>query len=221
MTRTKSSRPTATSCNCGTSRPCLALSRQPLPTLDRSRYAPASGVAQGPYVLADAPGGNPELILIASGSEVCLAVDAHEQLLAEGIRSRVISMPSWDIFELQCQEYRDSVMPPRSHGAIAIEQGSTFGWEHYVGTSGKMIGMKTFGASAPLKEVAEEIRVRAGQSDDRRQGTARAEVRMGPCCSGRLLHNRHFRPIVAELFDAVERHGPPSHIDGFQGQQKF
>jgi transketolase len=131
----------------------LALSRQPLPTLDRSRYGSATGVARGAYVLADAPGGNPEVILIASGSEVSLAVDAHEVLLAEGIRSRVVSMPSWDIFDLQTQDYRDSVLPPNITARIAIEQASTFGWERYVGTSGRVIGMKTFGASAPLKEL--------------------------------------------------------------------
>lgn len=131
----------------------LALSRQPLPTLDRTKYAPASGVARGAYVLADTPGGNPEVILIATGSEVCLAVDAHEKLLAEGIRSRVVSMPSWDIFDHQTQEYRDSVLPPAVTARVSIEQASTFGWERYVGPSGRMIGMKTFGASAPLKEL--------------------------------------------------------------------
>jgi transketolase len=131
----------------------LVLSRQPLPTLDRSKYAPASGVARGAYVLADAPGGIPEAILIASGSEVTLAVDAHDKLLAEGIRSRVVSMPSWDIFEQQSQEYRDSVLPPAVSVRVAIEQASTFGWERYVGLSGRIIGMKTFGASAPLKEL--------------------------------------------------------------------
>ena len=131
----------------------LALSRQPLPTLDRSKYAPASGVARGAYVLGDAPGGNPEIILIATGSEVCLAVEAHEQLLAEGIRSRVVSMPSWDLFDHQSQEYRDSVLPPAVTARVAVEQASTFGWERYVGTTGRIIGMKTFGASAPLKEL--------------------------------------------------------------------
>jgi transketolase len=131
----------------------LALSRQPLPTLDRSRYAPASGVARGAYVLADAPGGDPEVILIASGSEVSLAVNAHETLLAEGLRSRVVSMPSWDIFDHQTRDYRDSVLPPGMTVRIAIEQASTFGWERYVGASGQIIGMKTFGASAPLKEL--------------------------------------------------------------------
>ncbi len=131
----------------------LVLSRQPLPTLDRSRYAPASGVARGAYVLADAPGSNPEVIFIATGSEVILAVDAHEKLIAEGIRSRVVSMPSWDIFEHQTQEYRESVLPPRVKTRVAVEQASTFGWERYVGTEGRVIGMKTFGASAPLKEL--------------------------------------------------------------------
>jgi transketolase len=131
----------------------LALSRQPLPTFDRSKYAPASGVARGAYVLGDAPGGNPEVILIASGSEVSLAVEAHEKLLAEGIRSRVVSMPSWDIFDHQSQEYRNSVLPPQVTARVAVEQASTFGWERYVGTTGRIIGMKTFGASAPLKEL--------------------------------------------------------------------
>jgi transketolase len=131
----------------------LALSRQPLPTLDRTKYAAASGVARGAYVLADASAGNPEVIIIASGSEVILAVEAHEQLVAEGIRSRVISMPSWDIFDHQTQEYRDSVLPPKVTARVAVEQASTFGWERYVGMSGRIIGMKTFGASAPLKEL--------------------------------------------------------------------
>jgi transketolase len=131
----------------------LVLSRQPQPTLDRSKYAPASGVVHGAYVVADAPGGNPEVLLIATGSEVILAINAHEALLTEGIRSRVVSMPSWDIFDDQTQEYRDSVMPPEVKARIAIEQASTFGWERYTGTQGRVIGMKTFGASAPLKEL--------------------------------------------------------------------
>jgi len=131
----------------------LTLSRQALPTLDRKKYAPASGVARGAYVLADGRGANPEVILIASGSELSLAVKAHEELLAEGIRSRVVSMPSWEIFEQQAQEYRDSVLLPSVKARVAVEQGSTFGWERYVGASGRVIGMKTFGASAPLKEL--------------------------------------------------------------------
>jgi transketolase len=131
----------------------LVLSRQPLPTLDRSKYAPASGVGRGAYVLADASRGNPEVILIASGSEVILAIEAHEKLVGEGIRSRVVSMPSWDIFEHQTQEYQDRVLPPEVTARVAVEQASTFGWERYIGRSGRMIGMKTFGASAPLKEL--------------------------------------------------------------------
>jgi transketolase len=131
----------------------LALSRQPLPTLDRSKYASARGVAQGAYVLADSPGARPEVILIASGSEVSLVVQAHEALRAEGIRSRVVSMPSWEIFDHQTQEYRDSVLAPDVKARVAVEQASTLGWERYVGTSGRVIGMNTFGASAPLKEL--------------------------------------------------------------------
>jgi len=135
----------------------LVLSRQPLPTLDRRTYAPATGVARGAYVLADPPGGNPEVILIASGSEVSLAVQAHDRLIAEGIRSRVVSMPSWDIFEHQTPEYRDSVLPPAVKARVAVEQASAFGWERYVGTSGHVIGMRTFGASAPLKALQEKF----------------------------------------------------------------
>jgi transketolase len=135
----------------------LALSRQPLPTLDRRMYAPATGVARGAYVLADASGGSPEVILIASGSELGLAVEAHRKLTAEGIRARVVSMPSWEIFEHQTQEYRDSVLPPAVKARVAIEQASTFGWERYVGGSGHVIGMKTFGASAPLKALQQKF----------------------------------------------------------------
>jgi transketolase len=131
----------------------LALSRQAFPTLDRQKYASASGLAKGAYILADAPGGNPEVILIASGSEVSLAADAHEKLIAEGIRSRVVSMPSWEIFDSQPEEYRESVLPEKVTARVSIEQASTFGWERYVGSAGRMIGMKTFGASAPLKQL--------------------------------------------------------------------
>jgi transketolase len=104
-------------------------------------------------VLADAPAGRPEIILIATGSELSLAVQAHETLVGEGIRSRVVSMPSWDIFEEQAADYRDSVLPPTVRTRVAIEQASTFGWERYVGQEGRVIGMHTFGASAPLKEL--------------------------------------------------------------------
>ncbi len=135
----------------------LALSRQPLPTLDRSVYAAATGVARGAYVLADPPGGDPEVILIASGSELSLAVEAHGKLLAEGIRARVVSMPSWEIFDHQAPAYRDSVLPPTVKARVAIEQASTFGWERYVGSSGHVIGMTTFGASAPLKALQKKF----------------------------------------------------------------
>jgi transketolase len=130
----------------------LALSRQPLPTLDRSRYAAASGVANGAYVLSDA-GGPLQLILIATGSELSAAVQAFETLRSEGVRCRVVSMPSWDLFEQQSAAYRESVLPPSVTVRLAIEQGSTLGWERYIGPTGRVIGMHTFGASAPLKAL--------------------------------------------------------------------
>ena len=135
----------------------LALSRQTLPTFDREKYASASGLKMGAYVLADAPDADPEVILIASGSEVSLAIGAHERLLAEGIRSRVVSMPSWEIFEHQPQDYRESVLPPKVTARISVEQASIFGWDRYIGASGRGIGMKTFGASAPLKELQKKF----------------------------------------------------------------
>ncbi len=141
----------------------LALSRQPLPTLDRARYASAAGLSKGAYILADAPGGNPEVILIASGSEVSIAVEAHEKLMAEGIRSRVVSMPSWEIFDEQPEAYCRSVLPPAVTARVSIEQASTFGWERYVGSSGRMIGMRTFGASAPLKELQRKFGFEPGR----------------------------------------------------------
>jgi len=131
----------------------LILSRQALPTLDRSRYAPAAGVARGAYVLADAATGPPELLLLASGSEVSLCIEVYEKLRAEGIRARVISMPSWELFDRQDQDYRDSVIPPEVTARVAVEQASSFGWERFVGATGSIIGMRTFGASAPLKEL--------------------------------------------------------------------
>ena len=131
----------------------LALSRQPLPTFDRERYASAAGLARGAYVMADAPGGPPEILLIASGSEVSLVVSAQERLAADGIRARVVSMPCWELFDHQPESYRDSVLPPGITARIAVEQGSVLGWKRYVGDAGVVIGMKTFGASAPLKEL--------------------------------------------------------------------
>jgi transketolase len=135
----------------------LVLSRQALPTLDRTKYAPASGLAKGAYVLADAPGGSPEVLLIATGSEVSLCVAAHEALTREGIRSRVVSMPSWELFDDQPAEYREGVLPASVQARVAVEQGSTLGWERYVGSTGHVIGMQTFGASAPLKELQKKF----------------------------------------------------------------
>jgi transketolase len=150
----------------------LVLSRQAMPTLDRSRYAPATGLARGAYVLADANGEEPDVILIASGSEVGLAVDAYEQLVAEGVRARVVSMPSWALFEQQPLEYRESVLPPQVTARVAIEQASTFGWERYVGLCGAIVGMSTFGASAPLKE----LQSRFGFTPEAVVETAKAQI---------------------------------------------
>ncbi|MER2267780.1 transketolase [Methylobacterium oxalidis] len=130
----------------------LALSRQPLPTLDRSQYADAAGVAKGAYVLADCDG-TPDVILIGSGSEVQLCVGAYEALKGEGVKARVVSMPSWDLFERQPEAYRESVLPPDVLARVAVEQGSVIGWDRYAGSSGAIIGMHTFGSSAPLKDL--------------------------------------------------------------------
>jgi transketolase len=131
----------------------LVLSRQPLPTLDRTRYAPAAGLAHGAYVLAGDPGEVPDVILIATGSEVSLAVAAHEHLVAEGIASRVVSMPSMELFDRQPQSYRDEVLPPSVTARVAVEQASSFGWDRWVGPQGRIIAMSTFGSSAPLKDL--------------------------------------------------------------------
>jgi len=132
---------------------CLVLSRQPLPTFDRTRYATAAGVARGAYVLADAPDGKPEVILIGTGSEVALCVDAYEQLKKENVPARVVSMPSWELFEQQDQSYRDSVLLPDVTARVSAEMGSVIGWDRYVGTAGAKVGMNTFGSSAPLKDL--------------------------------------------------------------------
>jgi transketolase len=132
---------------------CLVLSRQPLPTFDRTRYAAATGVARGAYVLAGAGNGEPEVILIGTGSETGLCVEVYERLKAEGIAARAVSMPSWELFELQDQAYRDSVLPPSVTARVSVEAGSVLGWDRYVGASGGRIGMRTFGASAPIKAL--------------------------------------------------------------------
>lgn len=137
---------------------CLVLSRQAMPTLDRTKFAPASGLAKGAYVLAcAAPDGKPDVILIATGTEVGLAVEGYEKLKSEGLKPRVVSMPSWELFERQDRAYKDSVLPPAITARVSIEQGGTLGWERYVGPNGAMIGMTSFGASAPLKELQKKF----------------------------------------------------------------
>ena len=134
----------------------LILTRQALPTLDRKKYASAEGVQRGAYVLADASGGKPEVLLLSTGSEVALCIEAYERLKNEGIQARVISMPSWEMCEYYCRqhpEYREEVLPASVTARVSVEQASTLGWSEYVGASGHTIGMKTFGASAPLKEL--------------------------------------------------------------------
>ena len=135
----------------------LALSRQALPTMDRTRYAPALGVLKGGYVLADAVPGTPEIILIGTGSEVPLCVEAFEKLKAEGVKARVVSLPSWELFEQQPQEYRDSVLPPKVTARVCVEMASAFGWERYAGNTGAIIAMRSFGASAPLKDLLKKF----------------------------------------------------------------
>jgi transketolase len=131
----------------------LVLTRQGVPTFDRTRYASAAGVARGAYVLAENPGATPEVILMATGSEVSLCVEAFEQLSKEGIKARVVSMPSWELFERQDQTYRDSVLPPSVKARVSVEMATTFGWDRYVGPTGHSIGMHSFGASAPIKQL--------------------------------------------------------------------
>jgi transketolase len=131
----------------------LVLTRRVVPTFDRTKYAPASGVAKGAYVLADAADGKPEIILMGTGSEVSLCVAAYEQLKAAGIKARVVSMPSWQVFEKQSEDYRKSVFPPEVKARVSVEAAATLGWDRYVGPAGTMIGMHRFGASGPGKDV--------------------------------------------------------------------
>jgi transketolase len=136
---------------------CLVLSRQALPTFDRGRFAPASGVARGAYIMADAAKGAPEVILIGTGSEVALCVEVYERLTTDGVAARVVSMPSWELFEQQTQAYRDSVLPPTVLARVSVEAGSEIGWDRYVGSTGARIGMTTFGASAPIADLLEKF----------------------------------------------------------------
>jgi transketolase len=135
----------------------LVLTRQKLPVLDRQTFAPASGVARGAYVLADAGGAPPDVILIATGSEVSVALEAHQRLVRDGIRSRVVSMPSWELFEAQPKSYRDKVLPPAVRARVSVEAATPFGWERYVGSDGAIIGVNRFGASAPGPVVMREF----------------------------------------------------------------
>jgi len=132
---------------------CLVLSRQALPIFDRQRYADAAGLARGAYVMADPESSEPRVILIGSGSEVQLCVSAYEMLKREGIGARVVSMPSWELFEQQSRQYRDSILPSRIRARVAVEMGSVIGWDRYAGASGTIIGMHSFGASAPAKDL--------------------------------------------------------------------
>jgi transketolase len=135
----------------------LVLTRQAVPTFDRTKYGSAAGVARGAYILAEAEGGKPQVILMATGSEVYLCIEAYEKLKAEGIRARVVSMPSWELFEHQDKSYRDEVLLPSVTARVAVEQASGMGWAQYAGASGRIIGMHTFGASAPLKDLQKKF----------------------------------------------------------------
>jgi transketolase len=150
----------------------MILSRQAMPTLDRSKLAPASGVAKGAYVLSDSSDGEPEVILIGSGTEVSLCVEASEQLSSEGVKVRVVSMPSWELFEQQSPEYRAEVLPPHIKARVSVELASTFGWERYVGMEGCCIGMESFGASAPLSELQKKF----GFTKDRLAESAKEQI---------------------------------------------
>ena len=135
----------------------LILSRQALPTLDRSKYAPASGVRRGAYILSDAADGKPDVLLLATGSEVSLCTSAQEKLKDQGVQARVISMPSWKLFEDQDEAYRESVIPSSIRARVSVEQAARFGWERYVGIDGARIGMRTFGESAPLQKLVQKF----------------------------------------------------------------
>jgi transketolase len=134
----------------------LVLTRGAVPTFDRQRYASAAGLAQGAYVMAEAQGGPPEVLLLGTGSEVALCVAAYEKLQTEGIRARVISMPSWELFEKQSPAYRESVLPSTLSARVVVEAASSFGWARYAGTGGAVLAMETFGASAPLQQLLQK-----------------------------------------------------------------
>ena len=161
----------------------LVLTRQDLPTLDRTKYAPASGLARGAYVLADAEDGKPDVLLLATGSEVNLCVKAFEELKACGIKARVVSMPSWELFAHQDKAYRESVIPPHVTARVSVEQASDFGWERFTGATGARIGMHTFGASAPLKELQSKF----GFTPDKIVAAAKAQIDLARASDGRAV----------------------------------
>jgi transketolase len=150
----------------------LVLTRQAVPTIDRRKYAPASGLARGAYILADAPGGNPEVILIATGSEVALCLEAYEQLSKEGVRARLVSMPSWELFDDQDRNYRESVLPPHVKARVSVEEASDFGWSKYTGSEGHNVCIESFGASAPLKQLLKKF----GFSAERIIAAAKSQI---------------------------------------------
>ena len=184
---------------------CLILSRQNMPTLDRTKFAPASGVAKGAYTLIDSHEGTPEVILIGTGTEVGLCVDAYERLVKDGVKARVVSMPSWELFAHQSEEYQHSVLPPSVQARVSVEQASTFGWSAY---AERNIGMKTFGASAPLKELQKKFGFTSRRCSCRREGRDRQTQlgRPGGCLpllsqninSGRQLSEFFLRALPAQ-----------------------
>ncbi|HEX7913624.1 MAG TPA: transketolase [Paraburkholderia sp.] len=161
---------------------CMVVTRQALPTLDRSRYAAASGTRRGAYVLADAPAGQkPQVILMATGSELSLCVDVYERLAGEGVAARVVSMPSWDIFEHQDAAYRDSVLPPDVEARVAVEQAASLGWDRYTGRLGAQVVMHSFGASAPLAD----LKTKFGFTPDHVYEVAKQQIARAQSASGK------------------------------------
>jgi len=150
----------------------LVLTRESVPTIDRTKYASASGLARGAYVLADAPRDNPEVILIGTGSEIALCLEAYEQLTKQGVRARVVSMPSWELFDDQDRSYRESVLPPHVKARVSVEEASDFGWSKYTGSEGHNICIETFGASAPLKQLLKKF----GFSADNIVAAAKSQI---------------------------------------------
>jgi transketolase len=151
---------------------CIALTRQTLPVFDRNRYASAAGLARGAYIMADAPKGEPQVILIGTGSELQICVAVYEQLSREGIGARVVSMPSWELFEQQDEQYRKGVLPPHIKARVTVEAASVIGWDRYAGNGGAIIGMRSFGESAPFKDLMKKF----GFTPDNVMAAAKAQI---------------------------------------------